>query len=123
MPAEYSRTERLSEQIKRDLALLIQRGLKDPRLGMVTVNFCDLSRDLSYADVNVTVMVPDESDEKIVRSLTILNEAAPFLRMELGRGLKVRKVPHLRFHNDDSLKRGARINELIQEALKSDQHD
>ena len=123
MPAEYSRTERLSEQIKRDLALLIQRGLKDPRLGMVTVNFCDLSRDLSYADVNVTVMVPDESDEKIVRSLTILNEAAPFLRMELGRGLKVRKVPHLRFHYDDSLKRGARINELIKEALKSDQHD
>ena len=123
MPAEYSRTERLSEQIKRDLALLIQRGLKDPRLGMVTVNFCDLSRDLSYADVNVTVMVPDESDEKIVRSLTILNEAAPFLRMELGRGLKVRKVPHLRFHYDDSLKRGARINELIQEALKSDQND
>ena len=123
MPAEYSRTERLSEQIKRDLALLIQRGLKDPRLGMVTVNFCDLSRDLSYADVNVTVMVPDESDEKIVRSLTILNEAAPFLRMELGRGLKVRKVPQLRFHYDDSLKRGARINELIQEALKSDQHD
>ena len=123
MPAEYSRTERLSEQIKRDLALLIQRGLKDPRLGMVTVNFCDLSRDLSYADVNVTVMVPDESDEKIVRSLTILNEAAPFLRMELGRGLKVRKVPHLRFHYDDSLQRGARINELIQKALKSDQND
>ena len=123
MPAEYSRTERLSEQIKRDLALLIQRGLKDPRLGMVTVNFCDLSRDLSYADVNVTVMIPDESDEKIVRSLTILNEAAPFLRMELGRGLKVRKVPHLRFHYDDSLQRGARINELIQKALKSDQND
>ena len=123
MPAEYSRTERLSEQIKRDLALLIQRGLKDPRLGMVTVNFCNLSRDLSYADVNVTVMVSDESDEKIVRSLTILNEAAPFLRMELGRGLNVRKVPHLRFHYDDSLKRGARINELIHEARKSDQHD
>ena len=123
MPTEYSRTERLSEQIKRDLALLIQRGLRDPRLGMVTVNFCDLSRDLSYADVNVTVMVPDDSDEKIVRSLTILNEAAPFLRMELGRRLNVRKLPHLRFHYDDSLKRGARINELIHEALKSDQHD
>jgi ribosome-binding factor A len=123
MPAEYSRTERLSEQIKRDLALLIQRGLKDPRLGMVTVNFCDVSRDLSYAEVNVTVLVPDDSEEKIVRSLTILNEAAPFLRMELGRGLSVRKIPHLRFHYDDSLKRGARINELIHEALKSDQRD
>jgi ribosome-binding factor A len=123
MPAEFSRTQRLGEQIKRDLALLIQRELKDPRVGMVTVNFVDLSKDLSYADVNVTVLVPEDSDEKIVESLTILNEAATFLRMELGRGLKVRKAPHLRFHYDDSLKRGARINELIHQALKRDQHD
>ena len=123
MPAEFSRTQRLGEQIKRDLALLIQRELKDPRVGMVTVNFVDLSKDLSYADVNVTVLVADDSDQKIVESLTILNEAASFLRMELGRGLKVRKVPHLRFNYDDSLKRGARINELIHHALKSDQHD
>ena len=123
MPAEFSRTQRLGEQIKRDLALLIQRELKDPRVGMVTVNFVDLSKDLSYADVNVTVLVADDSDQKIVESVTILNEAASFLRMELGRGLKVRKVTHLRFHYDDSLKRGARINELIHHALKSDQHD
>ena len=123
MPAEFSRTQRLGEQITRDLALLIQRELRDPRVGMVTVNFVDLSKDLSYADVNVTVLVADDSDQKIVESLTILNEAASFLRMELGRGLKVRKVPHLRFPYDDSLKRGARINELIHEALKSDQHD
>ena len=123
MPAEFSRTQRLGEQIKRDLALLIQRELKDPRVGMVTVNFVDLSKDLSYADVNVTVLVADDSDQKIVESLTILNEAASFLRMELGRGLKVRKVPHLRFHYDDSLKRSARINELIHHALKSDLHD
>lgn len=123
MPEEFSRTQRLGEQIKRDLALLIQRDLKDPRVGMVTVNFVDLSKDLSYADVNVTVLVADDSDQKIVESLTILNEAASFLRMELGRGLKVRKVPHLRFHYDGSLKLGARINALIHEALKSDQRD
>ena len=77
MPAEYSRTERLGEQIKRELALLIQRELKDPRLGMVTVNFCDLSKDLSYGDVSVTVIVPDDSDENIVQSLTILNPSHP----------------------------------------------
>ena len=123
MPAEFSRTERLSEQIKRDLALLIQRELKDPRIGMVTVNFVDLSKDLSYADVNVTVLVADDSDEKIIESLTILNEASTFLRMELGRALKVRKVPRLRFHYDDSLKRGARINALIRQALQSDRYD
>ena len=123
MPAEFSRTQRLGEQIKRDLALLIQRELKDPRIGMVTVNFVDLSKDLSYADVNVTALVTDDSDEKIIESLTILNEASSFLRMELGRALKVRKVPHLRFHYDDSLKRGARINALILQALQSDRRD
>ena len=69
MPAEFSRTQRLGEQIKRDLALLIQRELKDPRIGMVTVNFVDLSKDLSYADVNITVLVADDSDEKIIESL------------------------------------------------------
>ena len=69
MPAEYSRTERLSEQIKQRSGLAHTAWTEDPRLGIVAVNFCDLSRDLSYADVNVTVMVPDESDEKIVRVL------------------------------------------------------
>ena len=123
MSADFSRTQRLGEQIKRDLALLIQRELKDPRIGMVTLNFVDLSKDLSYADVNITVLVADDSDEKIIKSLTILNEASTFLRMELGRALKVRKVPHLRFHYDDSLKRGARINVLIHQALQSDRHD
>ena len=121
MPAEFNRAQRLGERIKRDLALLIQRELKDPRIGMVTVNFVQLSKDLSYADVNVTVLVPRDVDEEIVESLAILNEASVFLRTELGRGLRVRKVPHLRFHYDDSLKRGARINELIHQALKSDQ--
>jgi ribosome-binding factor A len=123
MPAEFSRAQRLGEQIQRDLALLIQRELKDPRVGMVTVNFVELSKDLSYADVNVTVLVPDDAEEKIVESMAILNQASSFLRAELGRGLKVRKVPLLRFHYDDSLKRGSHINSLIYQALKNDQHN
>ena len=64
MSAEFSRSQRLGEQIQRDLALLIQRELKDPRVGMVTVSFVELSRDLSYADINVTVLVPQDLDEK-----------------------------------------------------------
>ena len=123
MPAEFSRAQRQGEQIQRDLALLIQRELKDPRVGMVTVNFVELSKDLSYADVNVTVLVPDDAEEKIVESMAILNQASSFLRAELGRGLKVRKVPLLRFHYDDSLKRGSHINSLIYQALKNDQHN
>ena len=80
MPAEFSRTQRLGEQIQRDLATLIQRELKDPRLGMVTVNFVKLSKDLSYADVNVTVLVADDAPERIAASLAILNQASTFLR-------------------------------------------
>ena len=121
MPAEFSRTQRLGEQNQRDLATLIQRELKDPRLGMVTVNFVKLSKDLSYADVNVTVLVADDAPERIAASLAILNQASTFLRTELGRGLKVRKVPNLRFHYDDSLKRGADINALIHQARAKDQ--
>ena len=121
MPAEFSRTQRLGEQIQRDLATLIQRELKDPRLGMVTVNFVKLSKDLSYADVNVTVLVADDAPERIAASLAILNQASTFLRTELGRGLKVRKVPNLRFHYDYSLKRGADINALIHQARAKDQ--
>jgi ribosome-binding factor A len=55
--------------------------------------------------------------------MAILNQASSFLRAELGRGLKVRKVPLLRFHYDDSLKRGSHINSLIYQALKNDQHN
>ena len=121
MPAEFSRTQRLGEQIQRDLATLIQRELKDTRLGMVTVNFVKLSKDLSYADVNVTVLVADDAPERIAASLAILNKASTFLRTELGRGFKVRKVPNLRFHYDDSLKRGADINALIHQARAKDQ--
>jgi len=119
MPAEFSRTQRLGGQIQRDLAMLIQRELKDPRVGMITINDVSLSKDLGYADINVTVLVPHDDETRIVESLTILNEAAGFLRSELGRGLKIRKVPHLRFHYDDSLKRGAEINALIHQALAS----
>lgn len=120
MSTEFSRSQRLGEQLKRELALLIQRELRDPRVGMITVNFVELSRDLAYADINVTVLFPEDAEDKITESLNILNEASAFLRMELGQGLKLRKVPHLRFHFDDSLRRGARINKLIQEALKND---
>ena len=119
MPAEFSRTQRLGGQIQRDLAMLIQRELKDPRVGMITINDVNLSKDLGYADINVTVLVPNDDETRIIESLTILNEAAGFLRSELGRGLKIRKVPHLRFHYDDSLKRGAEINALIHQALAS----
>ena len=59
----YNRTDRIADQIQRDLAVLLQREIKDPRIGMVTINSVQVSRDLAYADVYVTFMGRDESQE------------------------------------------------------------
>lgn len=113
------RIQRLADQIQRDLSALIRTEMKDPRLGMITVSGVRVSPDLGYADVYVTVLgrTLDESPEE---SLKALNGAAGFLRTELGRGLKVRVIPRLRFHYDDTTVRGNRMSELITIAVAED---
>ncbi|OHV11238.1 30S ribosome-binding factor RbfA [Kushneria phosphatilytica] len=121
---EFSRTDRVAEQLAHELAVLIQREVKDPRLGMVTVGSARVSRDLSYADVYITLM-GDNSDERIRDHLRILEGASGFLRRRLGQQLKLRHVPQLRFHYDDSVERGHALSSLIDEAVATDQrrHD
>lgn len=120
MSAEYSRSQRLGEHIKRELAKLIHHELKDPRLGMITVNYVELSKDLSFADINVTIFFPNGDDGNIAETMLLLNRAAAFLRTKLGRAVSVRKIPQLRFHYDDSLERGACVNALIHKACRPD---
>lgn len=124
MPKEYSRTQRIGDQMQRELALLIQRDIKDPRLGMVTITAVEVSRDLSHAKVYITVMGRDGT-EQVEQSLAILQEAAGFLRMQLGRIMKVRTVPQLHFHYDASIRRGAELSALIERAVAEDRkhHD
>lgn len=119
MAKEYSRTQRVADQIQRDLAVLIQRELKDPRLGMVTVSYVRVSKDLGYADVYVTVMAyGEQSDdtEALKESLKVLNSAAGHLRHELARGIKLRVIPELRFHFDETVERGRHLHSLIEKA-------
>ncbi|MDX1452139.1 MAG: 30S ribosome-binding factor RbfA [Oleiphilaceae bacterium] len=123
MAKEYSRTDRIADQIQRDLAELIRSGLKDPRLGMVTVNGVEVSRDLGYADVYVTLLTindVDEQSDEVKTSLQILNKAAGFLRSELGRQIKLRTIPSLRFHFDSSVGQGRKMERLISEARRKD---
>lgn len=125
MAREFSRTQRIAEQLQRELAQLIQQEVKDPRLGMVTVNGAKISKDLSYADVYITVLGVDESEEQIKTSIKILNNAAGFLRGRLSRQIKLRVMPQLRFHYDASVARGNQLSALINQAVKEDQqrHD
>ncbi|MCW9025070.1 MAG: 30S ribosome-binding factor RbfA [Gammaproteobacteria bacterium] len=117
MPKDFSRTRRVAEQIQRELAMLIQQEIKDPRLGMVTVSGVDVTKDLSVAKVYVSVL--DESHD-VKQTLEVLNRAAGFLRHALGQSLVMRAVPHLHFHFDDSISRGNELSSLINDAVAAD---
>lgn len=119
MAKEYSRTQRVADQMQRELALLIQREVRDPRLGMVTVTAVEVSRDLAHAKVFVTLMNKD-SAEDIAMNLEILKDSAGYLRMLLGRSMKLRSVPSLHFSYDESVRRGVHLSSLIERAVAED---
>ncbi|MDH1212401.1 30S ribosome-binding factor RbfA [Pseudomonas chengduensis] len=123
MAKDYSRTQRIGDQMQRELAQLIRREVKDPRLGLVTITAVDVSRDIGHAKVFITVMGQDDA-EAIKESLKVLNDAAGFLRMQLGKAMKLRSVPQLHFHYDESVQRGAHLSALIERAVAEDRlHD
>ena len=111
MAREFGRNARVSSQIQKELALILQRGVKDPRLGFVTVNEVVVTRDLAVAKAYVTVLNADR--KTIQKNIEILNEATPFLRGELGRKMKLRAIPELRFYYDDSMDIGLRVDALL----------
>lgn len=118
MPKDYLRTERIGEQIHRELAELISREIKDPRVGMVTISGVDVSADLSHAKVWFTVL-GDEAG--VAHTSEGLRRAAGFLRRELGRRLHIRIIPELHFHFDNTQARAARLDALIDQAVAEDE--
>ena len=119
MAREFSRTERVGDYLQRELALLIQRELRDPRLGMVSITAVEVSRDLSHARVYFTLLGVDSAEEA-KPSVDVLNRAAGFLRTALSRDSAMRSVPRLRFHFDTSIGRGRDLEALISRATRAD---
>ncbi|MEX2476448.1 30S ribosome-binding factor RbfA [Marinobacter sp.] len=120
MPREFSRVDRIGDQMQRELAQLIQREVKDPRVGMVTVNAVKVSRDLGYADIYVSLLSTEELTEEspeVKESLAALNKAAGFLRGQVGRAMKLRVMPQLRFHFDTLQGYSRKMDNLIREAV------
>ncbi|MDL0431620.1 30S ribosome-binding factor RbfA [Marinobacter sp. TBZ242] len=120
MPREFSRIDRIGDQMQRELAQLIQREVKDPRVGMVTVNAVKVSRDLGYADIYVSLLTTEELTEEspqVKDSLAVLNKASGFLRGQIGRAMKLRVTPQLRFHFDTLLGHSRHMDSLIREAV------
>lgn len=113
MAREFGRNARIASQMQKELALILQRGIKDPRLGFVTVNEVDVTKDLAVAKVYVTVLNADSA--AIERNVKILNEAAPYLRREVGKRIRMRSVPELRFLYDETLDTGMRMDAILHE--------
>ncbi len=105
--------------MQRELAELIRREVKDPRVGLVTITAVEVSRDLGHAKVFITVMGADGSDG-VEQTLKALGNAAGFLRLQLGRVMNLRSVPQLHFHFDESISRGAHLSALIERAVAED---
>jgi ribosome-binding factor A len=117
MAREFSRTDRVGSQMQRELALLVRDELDDPRLGMITIQAVQVVRDFSHAKVYFTTLGGKLSEKE---TTSLLNEAAPFFRHELGHRLNIRSLPQLHFLFDESIEKGARLSSLIDEAVESD---
>jgi len=111
------RTRRIGEQLRRELAELIRSELGDPRLALVSMTSIEVSRDLAYARIYVTLLGdPAERTERVAE----LNRAAPLLRRELGRRLHLRTIPKLEFRYDEVVEHGAHLAALIDAAVATD---
>ncbi|WP_076542865.1 30S ribosome-binding factor RbfA [Shewanella sp. UCD-KL21] len=118
MAKEFSRTRRIAQQLQQELAMVLQRDMKDPRIGFVTVNDVDVSRDLSYAKVFVTFF--EEDRELVDQKVEALAAAAPYIRTLIAGRMKLRVMPELRFVYDSSLVEGMRMSNLVSQVITSD---
>ncbi|OUR77521.1 ribosome-binding factor A [Colwellia psychrerythraea] len=121
MAREYARTDRVGQQIQKEIAVILMREIKDPRLSMTTVSAVEVTRDLAYAKIFVTFF-NDNADE-IKASLEVLAEAEGYIRSLLGKRLRARIMPHLRFVYDSSMSEGVRMSALVDQAVASDRND
>ncbi len=111
----HHRAQRIAEQIRQELAAILMREMKDPRIHDVTLTAVEVSPDLEHAKVWFTLLMGDPSEVG-----KALGHAAGFLRTELAHRLRMRSVPRLGFQYDESVERGSRLTHLIEQAVEED---
>lgn len=110
----FSRKDRVSEQVRREVAELIRTELKDPRVGMISITDVEVTADYAHAKVFFSTMAGRETLPEVMAAL---EKASGFLRRELGKRIRIHTTPQLHFVFDASLERGADLSKLIQEAV------
>ena len=118
MAKEFGRPQRVAQEMQKEIAIILQREIKDPRLGMMTtVSGVEMSRDLAYAKVYVTFL--NDKDEAAVKAcIKALQEASGLIRSLLGKAMRLRIVPELTFFYDHSPVEGLRMFHLITRMVK-----
>ena len=118
----FSRSDRVSEQVRRELADLLRFAIKDPRiaskLSLVTLTDVEVTSDYSHAKVFYTSLLDAEAKKDVDQGL---KRSAGFLRRELGRRIRIHRIPELHFVYDASVEEGTRISRLIDDAVEADQ--
>ncbi|WP_223700193.1 30S ribosome-binding factor RbfA [Sutcliffiella deserti] len=114
------RSNRVGEQMKKELSDIIGRKIKDPRVGFVTVTDVEVTGDLQQAKVYISVLGDNDQRQD---TLIGLAKAKGFIRSEIGRRIRLRKTPELFFEIDKSIDYGNRIEDLIHELNKKDSED
>ena len=110
----FSRKDRVSEQIRRELAELVRSEVKDPRVGMVSITDVEVTPDYAHAKVFFSTLAGSETVNGVLEGL---QKASGFLRRELGKRIRIHTTPQLHFVFDQSLERGADLSKLIQKAV------
>jgi ribosome-binding factor A len=112
MPTKsFYRSDRVSAQLRRELGTLVHVAVREHGLPSVSVSDVEVTRDLAHAKVFVTALMQERS----VEAVKALKELSPQIRYQLGKAMKLRHVPELHFHYDDSVDRGERINNLLRD--------
>ncbi|HEY5970809.1 MAG TPA: 30S ribosome-binding factor RbfA [Pseudoxanthomonas sp.] len=112
MPTKsFHRSDRVSAQLRRELGTLVHEFVREHGLPSASVSDVEVTRDLAHAKVFVTALMQERSAEAVKG----LKELAPQIRYQLGKAMKLRHVPELHFHYDDSVDRGERIENLLRD--------
>jgi len=113
----YKRAERVGDQIRTEIADILVRRIKDPRIGFVTVTAVEVTDDLRHAKVFVSILEDASQQSKTLQGLL---KASGFIRNELGKRLRLKFLPQLSFHLDQSAQKAAHVLQLLEELKKTD---
>jgi len=119
MPREFTRKDRVSDAMQRELAKLIREEVRDPRLALANITAVEVNRDLANAKVYVN-FVGTDSEQENIDATEVLNGASGFLRSRIAKRMQMRTTPRLRFIYDHSGKRGQDLSVLIEHAVHTD---